>query len=207
MPLHASTVQTLLSLGQAVPLGLNALVGQVSAVPLQVSETSHVSAAARQTVFDCAVMGITVQVPLWHFPTPQALPPLPHCASLVHWTQLPPTQVLPPLTAQEAPSGLLPSAGQGAAFPGQLSARSQEFAAAGRQIWDAGWKALVGQSALPPGQFSARSQMPAETRHSYDAGRKVSVGQMALAPLQASARSQPPGASGRQTVPALPAGC
>src|SRR5206468_3279651 len=66
--------------------------------------------------------------------------------------------------------------------------------------------ASAGQFGPLPVQFSARSHSPATARHGVADDAKPSAGHVVLAPVHVSATSQTP-AVGRQTAPALPAGC
>lgn len=118
MPLHSSFVHGLPSEVHAVPDGSLPSAGQVVALPLQVSATSHSPAASRQTIVDGAgphVPSDPTTLHAWQSfgaPPPHAL--LQHTPStqspLEHWapvlqvwpfgfgdTQTPVSQILPPV--------------------------------------------------------------------------------------------------------------
>src|SRR5207247_1854737 len=135
------------------------------------------------------------------------------------------------------PFAMTLSAGHAALEPVQVSATSQESAAA-RQIapmFPAGcwhvtwvpshWSSVQGLPsevhAVPlvffasaghappavPGQFSATSHSPAPVRHTKVLGLNTSVGQLALVPVHTSSGSQASPEPARHTAPAFPAGC
>src|SRR5437773_2032420 len=135
------------------------------------------------------------------------------------------------------PFAMTLSAGHAALDPVQVSATSQESAAA-RQIapmFPAGcwhvtwvpshWSSVQGLPsevhaaplvlfasaghALPavPGQLSARSHSPAAVRHTKVLGLNTSVGQLALVPVHTSSGSHASPEPARHSAPAFPAGC
>src|SRR5207247_1146317 len=135
------------------------------------------------------------------------------------------------------PFAMTLSAGHAALEPVQVSATSQESAAA-RQIapmFPAGcwhvtwvpshWSSVQGLPsevhAVPlvffasaghappavPGQFSATSHSPPAVRHTKVLGLNTSVGQLALVPVHTSSGSQASPEPVRHSAPAFPAGC
>src|SRR5438876_1146470 len=132
---------------------------------------------------------------------------------------------------------LIMSAGHAALDPVQVSATSQESAAA-RQIapmfpagcWHVTWVPSHWSSVqgLPsevhaaplvffasaghappavPGQFSATSHSPAAVRHTKVLGWTTSAGQLVLVPVHTSSGSQASPEPARHSAPAFPAGC
>jgi hypothetical protein len=101
--------------------------------------------------------------------------------------------------------GEKPLPGQFADEPVQFSATSQTPAEL-RHTVELGRKVSAGQASFVPSQFSPMSQTPADARHGVLVGAFASPGQAVFVPSQVSAKSQGP-AVGRQSVPALPAGC
>src|SRR3989442_1129362 len=127
-----SRVHTLPSSVHAVPFALKALVGHVVLVPVQVSATSHSSAAARHTAPALPAGCVHVLVLPSHRSRVQGL------ASAV----------------QAVPAALTASAGHVALEPVQLSARSHSFAAA-RQTVVLGWKRHEAEQQEPAVPFDA----------------------------------------------------
>src|SRR5438093_226560 len=75
------------------------------------------------------------------------------------------------------------------------------------QVVPLAWKPLAGQKGLVPTHVSATSQAPWARRQTVPAAAKPLAGQVVLTPSQNSATSQAAPKLGRQSVPALPAGC
>jgi hypothetical protein len=115
------------------------------------------------------------------------------------------TSQTPAALRQTELDGENPSPGQFADDPVQFSTTSQTPAEL-RQTVAFDLKPSAGQASFVPSQFSTTSQKPDDARHGVLVGAFASAGQAVFDPSQVSARSQTP-AAGRQSVPALPAGC
>src|SRR5439155_1198051 len=181
-------------------------VGQDVLVPVQVSSTSHIPAAARHTA------------PAFPAGCWQSLL-LPSHSSRLHGL---------PSSVHAVPAAVFASAGQLALVPVQWSAGSHSPAEARHTVLD-DLNASAGQTVLEPVQVSSTSQKPAAARqtapalpagcwqslllpshssrlhglpssvHAVPAGVLASAGQLALVPVQWSAGSHSP-AEVRQTV-------
>src|SRR5262249_43534589 len=159
-------------------------VGHMLLVPVQLSATSQMPAAARHWMLEDATTSGGQAAPV-------------------------PVQVS--ATAQMAAAGR--QAGEETLKGGEGPTRCvqpQDWGAA--HAARAGRRALAvgvrwsGEASAVRVQLAAGSQTPAEARQTVDEGTNVSAGQAVLVPVQLSATSQTP-AAGRQRVPAWPAGC
>jgi hypothetical protein len=174
--------------------------GQVIAVPLQTSATSHGPADARHDVPDAlgpvathtATPVVHEVVPFWQaFAVAHATPGMQVVAHTPAALQLPPVQAVP--------TGAYAFAGQDATVPLQSSAGSQVPVEARQEKPDAR-SVSAGHAAAVPVHISATSQVPAAARHVTEAAAKAFAGQVVAVPLQVSATSHPPAAAARQTV-------
>src|SRR5262249_45695776 len=105
---------------------------------------------------------------------------------------------------QRVPDGCTASAGQVGLVPSHVSSTSQTSAGVAARHVTPALPALWVQVPLP--SPSSTVQVSPSLVHAVPDGSKLFGGQVVEVPSQSSATSQSP-ASGRQTAPALPAGC
>src|SRR5262245_48893400 len=195
VPSQASALHGLPSSVQAVPAGLATSDGHAGAIPLQLSATSHSSAAGRQTV------------PAWpagctHVPSPSHWSSVHTLPSSAHAVPVRAKQLSAVSSQVRAHSGP-PVHGSPACT---LHVPLLHVSAPLQKRPSLHGAVLLGWTQVPvPLHWSSVHTLPSSVQP-VPVGAKVLAGQVVLVPVQTSARSHSP-AAGRHTVPALPAGC